>query len=369
MNAFKILLFGLLCAACGDQLVEFPLGDDSLPDARGGDDVDADPGVLDADPGAPDADLGDAPFVESTGPADLAIDVSLNRRITAIFDRAMDPATISAATFQIRQGPSVIDGDVTYVGRTATFTPVAPLDVSLEYTATITTGAADPDGRALVADHVWTFTTDACGMRPVSLLSAGRFAVLAGSSVTSTGLSVVTGDLGVSPSTSITGFGPGVLVGAQHAGDATAAQAMADLTTAYDEAAARTLCSTSIAGNLGSMTLTPGLYTSTSSIAISSGELTLDAQGDPDAIFIFQTASTLTVTSGRQVILTNGARAANVYWQIGSSATLGTGATFAGTILAYASITLETGASLDGRALAKIAGVTLDANAVTRPAP
>jgi len=360
VNALKILTLCLLSTACGEQLVEFPLGDDTVD--AGGDEADA-------DPNAPDADLGGAPFVESTGPDDLAIDVSLNRRVTATFNKVMNPSTISEATFRLRQGPSVIDGEVTYAGRTATFTPDSPLDLSLEYTATVTTGAEDPQGNALVADEVWTFTTGACAMRPVQLLSAGRFAVLAGSEVTNTGPSMVIGDLGVSPLTSISGFGPGILVGAQHAGDATAAQAMADLTTAYEEAKDRTLCAATIDGNIGGTIVPPGLYASTSSISISSGELTLDAEGDPDAIWVFQTGSSLTVTTGRQVLLVNGAKAANVYWQIGSAATIGTSAVFKGTIMAYAAITLGTGASLEGRALAQVAEVTLDDNDVTRPAP
>jgi hypothetical protein len=113
----------------------------------------------------------------------------------------------------------------------------------------------------------------------------------------------------------------------------------------------------------------PGLYKSTSSLEISSGNLTLDARGDGNAVFIFQMASTLTTTSGRRVILTNGARAANVYWQVGSSATLGTTSAFQGTIMADQAITLATGATLNGRALARIAAVNLDGNAVAKPTP
>jgi hypothetical protein len=124
-----------------------------------------------------------------------------------------------------------------------------------------------------------------------------------------------------------------------------------------------------VAGNLGGQTLTPGLYKSTSSLEISSGDLTLDAQGDANAVFIFQIASTLTTTSGRQVILSGGAKAANIFWQVGSSATLGTTSVFKGTIMADQAITLTTGARLDGRALARIAAVTLDANIMTMPAP
>jgi Ice-binding-like len=124
-----------------------------------------------------------------------------------------------------------------------------------------------------------------------------------------------------------------------------------------------------VAGDLGGQTLTPGLYTSTSSLAISSGDLTLDAQGNANAVFIFQMASTLTTTVGRQVILSGGAQAANVFWQVGSSATLGTGSVFKGNILALASITATTGATVEGRLLARTAAVTLDTNTITKPAP
>ena len=213
------------------------------------------------------------------------------------------------------------------------------------------------------------FTSSACGQAPVSLGSAASFAVLAGSTVTSTGATNVTGDIGVSPGTSVTGFPPGTVVGTIHAGDAVAAQAESDLTTAYNDAAARTLCPITVAGNLGGLTLTPGLYKSTSSLAISSGDLTLDAQGDASAAFIFQMASTFTTTAGRQVILAGGAQVSNIFWQVGTSATLGTTSSMSGTIMADQSVSLNTGATLAGRALARIGAVTLDTNTVTTLAP
>jgi hypothetical protein len=119
-----------------------------------------------------------------------------------------------------------------------------------------------------------------------------------------------------------------------------------------------------VAGNLGGQTLTPGLYKSTSTLAISSGDLTLDAQGDANAVFIFQMGSSFTSTVGRQIILAGGAKAANIFWQVGSSATLGTGSVFKGNILALASITVTTGAAVEGRLLARTGAVTLDANVV-----
>ena len=196
---------------------------------------------------------------------------------------------------------------------------------------------------------------------------AGNFAVLAASTVTNAGASVITGDLGLSPGISVTGFPPGILVGTLHIADSTTAQAQLALTAAYNDAAGRTLGAIMLAGNLGGLTLAPGLYKSTSSLEISSGDLTLDAQGDASAVYIFEMASTLVTTTGRKVILAGGAQAANIYWQVGSSATLGVSSVFKGNILALASITVATGASVDGRLLARTGAVTLDGNAVIRP--
>ncbi len=229
--------------------------------------------------------------------------------------------------------------------------------------------ARTPSGTPSGAATTVLSTSAACGQAPVSLASAASFAVLAGSTVTNTGSTVVTGDLGVSPGTAVTGFPPGTVTGTIHAGDAVAADAEANLTIAYNDAAGRTLCPISVAGNLGGMTLTPGLYKSTSSLEISSGDLTLDAQLNASAVFIFQMASTFSTTSGRQVILAGGAQASNIFWQVGSSATFGTTSTFIGTVMAYASITMTTGATLDGRALAMTGAVTLDTNTVTTVAP
>jgi hypothetical protein len=260
---------------------------------------------------------------------------------------------------------------VSYVaaGTTGTFIPASDLELNTTYMAAITTGAKDSAGNPMASNYTWSFTTSACGQAPVALGAADDFVVLAGATVTNTGPTSVTGDLGVSPGTAVTGFPPGSIIGAQHAGDSTAAQGVADLTTAYNDAAGRTLCPVTVAGNLGGQTLAPGLYKSTSSLEISSGDLTLDAQGDGDAVFIFQMASTLTTTSGRQVILSGGAKATNVFWQVGTSATLGSTSAFQGTIMADQAITLNTGATLNGRVLARIAAVTLDSNTIVKPAP
>lgn len=197
--------------------------------------------------------------------------------------------------------------------------------------------------------------------------SASTLAILAGTAVTNTGATVITGDLALSPGTSVGGFPPGILNGTQHINDTTANNAKVDLTAAYNDAAGRTCTDmVTIAGNLGGLTLTPGLYKSTSSVAISSGDLTFDAKGNSNAVFIIQIASTLTTTSGRQVFLTGGAQAANIFWQVGSSATFGTTSVFKGNVMAMQSITFETGATLDGKALARTGTIILAGNTIMK---
>ncbi len=202
-------------------------------------------------------------------------------------------------------------------------------------------------------------------MTTVSMAGTSDLAVLAGSSITNTGATNITGDLGLSPGTSVGGFPPGILNGTLRINDAIATQAKLDLTAAYNDAAGRTSTDiVTLSGNMGGLTLTPGLYKSTSSLAISSGDLTFDANGNPDAVFIIQIASTLTTTSGRKVILSGGASAANIFWQVGSSATFGTTSVFKGTIMAMQSITFNTGATLTGKALARNGGITMAGNTI-----
>jgi len=203
-----------------------------------------------------------------------------------------------------------------------------------------------------------------------TLGTAASFAVLAGSTATNTGLTSIAGDLGVSPGTAITGFPPGVVVppATMYAADAVALQAQIDVTTAYNAAAGQA-CDMDLTGqDLGGLTLTPGVYCFATSAQLT-GALTLDGLGDPNAVFIFQTGSTLTTASNASILLINGASACSVFWQIGSSATLGTDTAFVGNILALASITLNTSASLLGRALAQNGAVTMDANSVSSLCP
>jgi hypothetical protein len=199
---------------------------------------------------------------------------------------------------------------------------------------------------------------------PVGLGTANSFAVLAYSTVTNTGPTTITGDVGLHPGSSVTGFNTVTLHGTQHVADAAALQAKNDLVTAYDNAAGRT--PTTVGTELGGQTLTSGVYSTQNGKLGLTGAVTLNAQGDPTAVFIFQAASTLITASGSSVVLTNGAQACNVYWKVASSATLGTSSAFAGNILALASITMTTGATLVGRALAQTGAVTLDTNVITR---
>ena len=220
-------------------------------------------------------------------------------------------------------------------------------------------------------------TTCAAGPGSIVLNGAARFAVLAGADITNTGFTSIDGDVGLSPGalSSVTGFETATVNGLVLTADDPAQkpivdQAKLDLTTAYNDAAGRSLNVILVSdGELGGKTLAPGLYRSgISSFSITSSDLTLDAQGDARATFIFQMpSSTLTVGNGRQVILAGGADAANIFWQVGTSATLGTTSVVEGTIMADQTIVLQTGATLNGRALARIAEVTMEANTISIP--
>jgi hypothetical protein len=207
------------------------------------------------------------------------------------------------------------------------------------------------------------------GAIAVDLGTAANFAVLGASTVTNTGPSVITGDLGLYPGTSITGFPPGMVTGTTDNDNAVAEQAQADATTAYNFAAGETVTETLTGENLGGMTLTPGVYFFSSSAQLT-GTLTLNDEGNPNAVFIFQIGSTLTTASDSSVVFMNGAASAlpsdNVFWQVGSSATLGSSTDFAGTIVADASVTMVTDSGIVcGRAVALTGAVTLDTNDVS----
>ena len=311
------------------------------------------------------------PLVTFTDPADLAKGVSVNTAIHVAFNEPMDCATLNAATLTLTHGGLPVPGQVTCAGPNVTLTPTSPLSGDPTYTATVTTGAKDLAGNALVMDHVWSFQTgQPAGESPVNLGAASPYAILAFNTVTNVNNpgTIVTGNLGISPGAALVGFPPGQVVGVIHAGDPIAAAAKASLLAAYNDAAGR-LGAAVLAGDLSGLTFAPGLYKNSTSVMISVGNLTLDAQGDANAVFIFQMGSTLTTSAGTQVILAGGAKATNIYWAVGTSATLGTNSSFKGTLLVASAITMKTGASIEGRLLAQGAAVALDTNAITVPAP
>ena len=232
--------------------------------------------------------------------------------------------------------------------------------------APLVLAVASAASAALVAGAVSASAATSAAPTPVALGSAANFAVLAGSTVTNTGPTRITGDLGLSPGTSVTGFPPGTVHGTVHAADAVALKAKTDLAAAYDSAARRATTAT-VPVELGGTTKTPGVYDSAAGTFGITGTLTLDGRGHTNSVFIFKAASTLTTASASNVRLVNGAQSANVFWEVGSSATLGTYSTLRGNVLALASITVTTGVTVDGRTLARIAAVTLDTDKITRP--
>ena len=194
----------------------------------------------------------------------------------------------------------------------------------------------------------------------VSLGTAGSFVVLSGETVTNTGFTIINGNVGLSPGSSITGFPPGVVNGVVHISDAVAAKAKQDLNAAYTDASKRSGAPIPLSGDLGGMTLHPGLYVSATSIELTSGNLTLDALGDEDAIWVFQIGTTFVSNVGRKVLLVGNARHDNVFWNVGTSATIGVGSVMIGNFLTQISISVQTGASMEGRFLTQTGSVTFD---------
>lgn len=322
------------------------------------------------------------PTVISSVPLDGATGVAIDLNPTATFSEAMDPTRTSAFTLQ--HGSTFVAGVVTYVGETVSFTAPDLLPGTL-YTATITTGARDLADNTLPTNYVWTFTTGAsAGQLTVPLGTAARFALLSHSAITDIPTSSITGDVGLSPGvrSSITGLldgdgqvAAGYAIYASDDADPVPAMliaAKADAKTAFDSArAAARGTPASISGDLNGLTLAPGLYESGTSIEISpAGSLYLDAGGDANAVFIIRSATTITTESTSEVVLQGNAQARNIFWTAGSAMTLGANSTMKGTLIAGTSISLETGARLDGRALIQgsAAGqISLDRNIVVKP--
>ena len=326
-----------------------------------------------------------APTVVSTDPANNATDVVLNKVITATFSMPMDPLTINSSTFTLKRGAVLVAGTVTYSGSTASFTPSVNLLSTTVYTATITTGAKNQAGVALANDYVWNFTTKTqLGPTAPPMNSVMRFGIIAGTGVSNNaGFSQIQNmDVGISPGvrSSITGFPPATIVnGAIYASDDVAppgvaamlTQAKQDLTNAYLFCeGAVSPAPVTVSGDQGGKTLAPGIYKTTSTLLIQSGNLTLDAQGDANAVWIFQIATGFTTVGGAggSVILTNGAQAGNVYWQVGSSATIGDNTAFKGNVLALTSITMNSNATAIGRMLARNGAVVMtNTNFIIKP--
>lgn len=326
-----------------------------------------------------------APIVTSTDPFNSETSVALNKIITATFNMPMDPTTISGSTFTVKIGTTTVLGTVSYFGTTATFTPSSNLNNNTTYTATITTGAENLAGVSIANNYVWTFNTNTTANAPfVNLNSVERFGIIAGVGVSNNaGFSEIHNmDVGISPGvrSSVTGFPPAIVVnGGIYASDdiipvgvaAMLAQAKQDLTNAYLFAEAATSpAPATVSGDQGGLTLAPGIYKSTSTLLIQSGDLTLDAQGNPNAVWIFQVASDFTTVGGAggSVILSGGAQAKNVFWQIGSSATIGNGTAFKGNVLALTSITMGPNATAVGRMLARNGSVVMTStNIIDKP--
>ena len=328
-----------------------------------------------------------APTITVTSPASAAQDVPIDTVVNATFSEPMDPTTITNATFTLAiAGPGglPIDGSVTYdtASQIATFVPAANLAPNTMYTASVSSLCTDLTGVALasgVAPNPWSFTTGmntGNGQAMINLASAGNFAIMATTSTSSTGPVIINGDVGLAPGTS-QGIPPPQVNGTIHINDPVIIKAQADLLAAYNDAISRSTNAQTLPGNMGGLTFAPGLYVNSTSVLLSgagpSNNVTLDAQGDPNAVFIFKMGSTLTTAPASQVILAGGAKAANVFWQVGSSATLDTTSIFQGNVLAAVSITMNSGSIVNGRLFAGSGGgagsVTADGASVTVPAP
>lgn len=325
-----------------------------------------------------------APTISSTDPLSEAIEVARNKVISVTFSEEMDPATIDASTFTLMQGTNLIVGTVAYSGTTATFTPENILSAGIAYKANFSIDAKDLAGNALEASKEWNFTTggSTSTLAVVDLGAAGNYVILSKTAINNSSTSAITGDLGLSPAATsyITGLAltdaTGYATSSQVTGNVYAAD-MADPTpinlttavnnmlTAYNDAAGRPSPDFSElgTGNIGGGTLIPGLYKWSNTVTLPS-DVTIS--GSADDVWIFQIAGDLTMSSAVKITLIGGAQAKNIFWQVAGEATLGTTSHFEGVLMSMTGITLQTGASFKGRALAQTA-VILDSNAVTQP--
>lgn len=324
------------------------------------------------------------PTVTQSDPANNSTGVARNKLITANFSEEMLASTINTSNFKLLKGTAEIAGTVTYSGTTASFNPSNNLEAGTTYTAKITTDAQDLAGNGLAANNAWDFTTSATssGLAVVNLGSAGNYVILAKTTITNNPTSAITGDVGLSPAAAsyITGFAltaaTGYATSSQVTGKIYAADmasptpenlttAVENMITAYNDAAGRP--SPDFVelgtGNIGGLTLEPGLYKWTSTVTIPTDVV---LSGGADDVWIFQISGDLTMSSDVNITLESGAQAQNIFWQVAGEATIGTTSHFEGVILSMTGITLQTGASYNGRALAQTA-VILDGNTVVNP--
>jgi hypothetical protein len=329
-------------------------------------------------------DPGVTPTVTLSDPAINATSVIRNQVVQITFSEVMDPLTITSATFSLKQGTTDVPGVAGYSGKTATFTPSVSLAAGTVYTVTVTNGVKSLAGKPLATSIVWSFTTagTTIGLSPVLLGSSGNYVILAKTAINNTSTSAITGDLGLSPAatsyitglalTNATGYATSVQVTGQlFAADMAVptpvnlTTAVENMITAYNDAAGR--ASPDFlelgTGNIGGKTLVPGLYKWTNTVTIPSS---LTISGNATDIWIFQIAGNLSVSNSVSMTLSGGAVAKNIFWQVAGQATIGTTSHIEGVILSMTGITLQTGASLNGRALAQSA-VVLDANTVVQP--
>jgi hypothetical protein len=322
------------------------------------------------------------PTIMAINPTNTAPDVALNQTINVTFSEAMDPATITTTHFTLTgPGATTVTGTVAYVAASqiASFTPTSNLAPNTTYTNTITTGVRDLAGNALATNFTWSFTTGAqidTNLVSIALGSTSTFAILATAAISGGG-NQIDGDVGLHPGTA-QGIPPSEINGTIHVNDQAAMDAQASLLAAYTEAVNRSSNVKVLPTNLGGLVLVPGLYSNATSTGISgTGQnsiLTFDAQGDANAVFVLQTASTLITDPGSSIVLSGGAQAKNIFWQVGSSATLNTSTLFEGTILAAVTITVDSGSAVEGRLFAGSAGdgsgaVTVQSSTITVPAP
>lgn len=323
------------------------------------------------------------PFIVAKSPSVNATNVALNKVVSIAFSESMDASTINASTIYLKQGLTSISGSVSYSGTTATFAPSTSLSAGLIYTIIITNGVKSSSGVSLVSD-TWSFTTgsNAVGLTGVNLGTSINYVILAKTAINNNPTSAITGNLGLSPAATsyITGFSivnaTGYATSAQVTGNIYAADmanptpvnlttAVNDMVTAYNDAAGRPTPDFIElgAGNIGGKTLTEGLYKWGGTVTIPTS---IVVSGSSTDVWIFQIAGNLTVSSSVQVILSGGAQAKNIFWQVAGATNMGTTSKFKGVVLCQTGITLGTGATLNGRALAQTA-VILDGNVVSQP--